>query len=258
MMSKVVAIIQARMGSTRLPGKVLADIGGKPMLAHLVDRIQSSLYLDEIVIATTQDASDEPVLDFCTSHQLPCFRGDQFDVLDRYYRTSLSHQAGIVVRLTADCPLLDGELMDQVVHAHREQQVDFTTNRLPPPWKRSFPIGLDIEVANFSALEKAWIQANQPYEREHVMPYLYNQPGRFKTLVLQNEPDLGNERWTVDTPSDLEMIRIVFHHFRNQPGFRWNDVKLFLEEHPEVVTINQNVQHKVVSDVDQRFKRMGD
>lgn len=243
------------MGSSRLPGKVLADISGKPMLAQLIDRIRSSRSLNEVIVATTQETVDDPIIEFCQTRNIQCFRGDQFDVLDRFYRAAVLHQAGVVVRLTADCPLLDGVLIDQVVQSHIAQQVDFTTNRLPPPWKRSFPIGLDIEVCNFSALEKAWIQASLPYEREHVMPYLYNQPGRFKTLLLQHDPDFGHYRWTVDTPADLEMIRLVFDHFKGEADFTWLNVLNFLEEHPEITTINSNILHKTVGEVDERYRQ---
>lgn len=251
----IVAIIQARMGSSRLPGKVLKDICGHPMLAHVVNRIKPSTLLAQTVVATTCDDNDLPIVDFCATNQIHCFCGSQFDVLDRYYHAACETKADIIVRLTADCPLLDGALIDQVVYAFLDQNVDFAANRLPPPWKRSYPIGLDVEVCSFAALERAWQKAESQYEREHVMPYLYNQPGRFKTLLLQHHPDLGSRRWTVDTSQDLELMQKIFEHFQPQLDFSWNAVRLFLDENSELEKLNQGITHKSVTEIDERFAR---
>lgn len=240
------------MGSSRLPGKVLMEICGKPIIAHLCERIQSSQLLTEIVIATTTEIADDAIAEFCSGNNIHCFRGSQYDVLDRYYRAAMIYDADVIVRLTADCPLLDGELVDSVVQAFLDQKVDFAANRLPPPWKRTFPIGLDIEIASFAALEEAWNKADQVFEREHVMPYLYNQPGRFKTLLLQNERDYGTRRWTVDTPQDLELMDTIFTHFKPRTDFSWKEVLFFLDNNPEIEQLNKNIQHKSMQETDER------
>ncbi|MEA3326254.1 MAG: glycosyltransferase family protein, partial [Chloroflexota bacterium] len=173
--SAVVAIIQARMGSSRLPGKVLMPIGGEPMLYRVVVRARHAKSVGLVVVATTTDPSDDPVALFCRRRGFPCFRGDPLDVLDRYYQAAIQFNAATVVRLTADCPLIDPHEIDRTAKAFFESNVDFAANRLPPPWKRTTPIGMDTEVVTFDALARAWQEADEKYEREHVMPYLYDE-----------------------------------------------------------------------------------
>lgn len=252
---KVVAIIQARMGSSRLPGKVLKDLAGKPMLAHVIIRTLLSRIIDEVWVATTTDPSDDPIQVFCVERNVQFYRGDVFDVLDRYYQAAKASKADIVVRITADCPLVDPELIDSLIWAFENLGVDFAANRLPPPFKRSFPIGLDVEVAHFSALEKAWCEAEIPFEREHVMPFLYDQPGRFKTLLMHNEMDYGDKRWTVDTQEDLDMVSRVVEYFGERNDFSWLEVLNWLEQHPEIEQINAEVKHKSLEEIDDRFKK---
>jgi spore coat polysaccharide biosynthesis protein SpsF len=249
---KTVTIIQARMGSSRLPGKVLKGLGGQPMLAHVIRRTQRADLVDEVWVATTTNTLDEAVVAFCEQMQVPVYQGSEFDVLDRYYHTALAAQADLIVRVTADCPLMDPDLIDQVITAYRQNRVDFAANRLPPPWQRTYPIGLDIEVTSFQHLEHAWEKANQSFEREHVMPYFYDQPGRFKTLLLHHEIDLGAQRWTVDTPQDLAMMEKVFDHFKDGE-FTWLDVHHWLTEHPEVQQINADVRPKSMQETDDRL-----
>jgi spore coat polysaccharide biosynthesis protein SpsF len=249
----VVAIIQARMGSSRLPGKVLKPLGERPMLGQVVHRLRPSNLVNRIVVATTIDPSDDEIAQFCSSEGIDCFRGDVFDVLDRYYQAARYYRADVVVRITADCPLMDASLVDEIVAAFFDLKVDFAANRLPPPWKRSYPIGLDIEVVSFSALKRTWQEAQQPFEREHVMPYLYDQSGRFKTLLLHHEPDYGEKRWTVDTPQDLDLLQAIFNYFREVPNFTWEDVLSWVAEHPDIEQMNAGVIHKKVDDVDERF-----
>ncbi len=249
---KIVAIIQARMGSSRLPGKVLINIAGKSMLAHVFERISQSNLVNEIVVATTDDPADDRIAQFCDENRMLYFRGSQFDVLDRYYQTAKTHQCDIIVRITADCPMIDPQMIDEVILSFMEQNVDFAANRLPPPWKRSFPIGLDIEVCTFDALEKAWKESNLTYEREHVMPYLYVQPERFKTLLLQHDPDYGNKRWTVDTTQDLLLVEKIIEHFHPYINYSWQDVLSFVNQNPEIELINQEVITKSVEMIDER------
>jgi len=247
-----VAIIQARMGSSRLPGKVLQDIGGQPMLFRVVVRARHAQTLGRVVVATTTDAGDDPVEAFCNQHGFPVFRGDPYDVLDRYYQAALIHHAETVVRLTADCPLLDPAEIDRTVLAFETSGVDFAANRLPPPWKRTTPIGMDTEVVTMAALTRAWQEAEAKYAREHVMPYLYEEPGRFKTLLVDHAPDWGDLRLTVDTPEDLALIRQITAHFGNGNDFGMPEVVHYLEEHPELGAINAGVHHKTFKDVDDR------
>lgn len=252
--NKIVAIIQARMTSSRLPGKVLKEIAGIPMIAHVINRVAKAKLVDQTIIATTHDPADNLIEEFCNERGIACFRGHPFDVLDRYYQAALSYQANTIVRITADCPLMDADLIDHLITSFIETNVDFAANRLPPPWKRTFPIGLDIEVVGFKALEKAWKEATLPYEREHVLPYLYDQPNRFKILLMQHEPDYGNKRWTVDTPEDLDLLNQIFNQFSPRMDFSWLEVINVIEQNPDLEKINKVISAKNVIDVDDRFE----
>ena len=240
------------MSSSRLPGKVLKDICGYPMIHWVVNRAAKAKLVDELIVATTKDNMDDPILKWCLEHDIKCFRGDAFDVLDRYYQTAKNYQADVIVRLTADCPLIDPVLIDEVIKVFFKNEVDFAANRLPPPYTRTYPIGLDIEVASFSALEKAWRQARLPFEREHVMPYLYSVKDRFLTFILDAEKNYGNCRWTVDMPEDLEFIRALFNKLNCRINFSWREVLQTLEENPELEIINADIAHKTFRDVDNR------
>ena len=252
---RVVAIIQARMSSSRLPGKVLKDIGGKTMLERVIERAQMARRVNAVTVATTVDPSDDALAAFCEQKGIACLRGSLQDVLDRYYQAAKQFQADVIVRLTADCPLLDPGLVDETIRAFFDQQADFAANRLPPPFKRTYPIGLDVEVASFGALEQAWKEAGQLYEREHVMPYLYDQEGRFKVVRIDHSRDLGHYRWTVDTPQDLELIRVVVKRLAEKPDFTWLDVLALFEADPALGQINADVHHKSFLDVDERAKQ---
>ena len=250
-MGRIIAIIQARMGSSRLPGKVLKEISGKPMLVHVVERVRKASSIDQVVVATTTDASDDAIETLCHEKSYLCYRGSLHDVLDRFYQTARLYQADSSVRITADCPLLDVEILEKTVRRFIESHADFAANRLPPPFKRTYPIGLDVEVCTSAALQKAWNEAREKYEREHVMPYLYQVEGRFKVVRVENDVDYGNWRLTVDTPEDLEMVRKIFDHFKENP-FGWMDVIHYLEAHPEIARLNAGIVHKTVFDVDHR------
>ena len=251
---RTVAIVQARMASSRLPGKVLATIGSRPMLAWVVERTRRAKHVDDVIVATTTAESDAPVADYCRSAGYPVFRGSPLDVLDRFYQAALIYKAQVIVRLTADCPFIDPQEIDRVVTVFQEKEVDFAANRLPPPWKRTFPIGLDTEVCSFAALERAWKETGQLHDREHVMPYLYEVEGRFKVWVVEHEPGYGHIRWTVDAPPDLELVRQVAVYFDGRDDFTWYEVLALFEQHPELAQINAGVAHKRGDDVDERMK----
>jgi spore coat polysaccharide biosynthesis protein SpsF len=250
---RTVAIIQARMASSRLPGKVLQDIGGEPMLVRVVERVRRASLVHDVGVATTTDPADDPVADLCLARGYPLWRGSQFDVLDRYYRAAVQFGADVIVRVTADCPVIDPEVIDHTIKAFFEAGVDFAANRLPPPWKRTFPIGLDTEVVSLSALERAWKEAVEKHQREHVMPYFYDEEGRFRIRVIDTQPDYGSLRWTVDTPEDLELLRLIFARFDNRDDFRWKDIVALFAREPELAQINANVRHKMGKEVDERL-----
>jgi spore coat polysaccharide biosynthesis protein SpsF len=252
-----VAIIQGRMASSRLPGKILLDIAGKPMLAHVVERARRARTVDQVVVATTTQPEDDAVEAYCRQAGIDCSRGSLQDVLDRFYQAALAFKADTIVRLTADCPLLDPQVLDLTVNEFFRTGVDFGCNRLPPPLKRTYPIGLDVEVCTFQALERAWKEAKKPNEREHVMPYLYDPPGRFKVLRIDYEKDYSEMRWTVDTPEDLDLVRQIFGRLTEHPDFTWLDVLALFEREPELARINAQVKHRTYLDVDERQKPAG-
>jgi len=269
MKPKVVAIIQGRMSSSRLPGKILADISGQPMLTRVYTRTSRAQTLDEVIIATTTDTSDDPVAEYCNFSGIPFTRGSLFDVLDRYYQTASHAKADVVVRITADCPVIDPVLIDNVVNAIISDQssVDFAANRLPPPRTRTYPIGLDVEACTFKVLKKAWKEAKEPQHREHVMPFFYEgvklitenrslqtglSPRGFNIAILQHITDFGDYRWTVDTPEDLEFMREVYSRFAGRDDFTWKEVLDLVHDEPQLMEINAGVQHKTLKDIDER------
>lgn len=241
---KVVAIIQVHMGSTRLPGKVLKDLADEPMLARVVNRTRRAQTLDEVVVATTVQRADEAIVHLCAERGWPCFRGSEEDVLDRYYRAAVAHQADVVVRITSDCPLIEPEIVDRVVHEFLERQpeVDYACNTLP---RRTFPRGLDTEVMRFDVLEQAWREDDNPAWREHVTPYIQRHPDLFHIHGIVNEVDYSHMRWTVDTPQDLAFVRRIYDHFGHD-RFSWREVLAALDQHPEWLEINRHVQQKVI------------
>lgn len=241
---KVVAIIQARMGSTRLPGKVLLDLAGEPILGRVMNRTQRAQTLVEVVVATTVQPVDDAIVRLCAERGWPCFRGSEEDVLDRYYQTAMAHQADVVVRITSDCPLIEPEVIDRVVREFLDLQpeVDYSCNVLP---RRTFPRGLDTEVMRFDVLERAWREDHNPAWREHVTPYIYHNPDLFRIHGVTNEVDYSHLRWTVDTPEDLDFVRRIYDHFGHD-HFTWQEVLEVLEEHPEWLEINRTVQQKVL------------
>jgi spore coat polysaccharide biosynthesis protein SpsF len=266
----VVAIIQARMASSRLPGKVLMDIDGSAMLGHVVDRSRRAQSVTRVMLATSTDAADDAIVAYCRQHRIAFFRGSHFDVLDRYHAAARHAGADIVVRITADCPLIDPGLIDQTVRtlaAGQARKFDFAATRLPPPWRRTFPIGLDVEACTMEALERAWSEAREPDEREHVMPFLYKGvnlasrgPGLsegvsssgMRIAVLDCDEDLGSQRWTVDTPEDLEFVRRIHAAFAGRREFSWLEVRELLRSRPDLLEINSGVRHKGVGEVDAR------
>lgn len=238
-MTKTVAIIQARMTSTRLPGKVLADVVGKPLLHWMLDRVTHSLRIDEVWVATTVNGTDDPVAHLCATLNIPVFRGDEQDVLGRFHGAALAAGATVVVRLTADCPLMDGALIDGVIERFAEGGSDYVSNVL----ERTYPDGLDVEVFSFAALDAAFRETNLPFQREHVTPYLQTGwhpdtlTGNFSITHVLHEEDLGELRWTVDYPSDLELIRRMFAIL--PVGFSWLDALACFRADPSLQALSE-------------------
>lgn len=241
---KVLAIIQARMGSTRLPGKVLKDIGGRTMLERVVDRTQRAKLLDGIVVATTTEPADHVIEALCQTQNLPCFRGSQDDCLDRYFHAASKHDAGTVVRITADCPLIDPGVVDLVLQEFidRQPQVDYVSNVFP---LRTFPRGLDTEVTRFDVLERAWREDKNPIWREHVTTYIHRNPNIFRIHGVTNDIDYSHMRWTVDTAEDLTFVQRIYGHFQHDQ-FSWMDVVHILEKNPQWLDINRHVEQKTI------------
>jgi spore coat polysaccharide biosynthesis protein SpsF len=215
----IIGVLQARYSSRRLRGKVLAPVVGQPMILRQVERLQRCQRIDHLVVATSTDPSDDCVAQACAQAGLDCFRGSLDDVLDRMLHATA--QATHVVRLTADCPLADPEIIDQVIDKHIEDNNDYTSNTL----ERTFPDGLDVEVVRRTCLEVAAREATLPGEREHVTRYLYNNPDRFRLGCITSDVDRGMLRWTVDEPADLEFVRSVYGAlYPVNPGFTTQDV----------------------------------
>jgi spore coat polysaccharide biosynthesis protein SpsF len=268
--NNTVAIIQARMASSRLPGKVLRDLAGEPMLVRVVERVRQAKSIQTVMVATTVDASDEPVVAMCAQRGYICTRGSRQDVLDRYYQAARTQQAEVVVRITADCPVVDPALIDETVQTFLGKKgasgpFDFAASRLPPPFTRTYPIGQDIEVCSFSGLERAWREADQPYHREHVMPFFYEgiqlveriskrdnpgfldvfqTPRGFRVVQLNYVPDCGRLRWTVDTASDLELLQRIFVLFSGRTDFTWQEILELVQREPSLQDVNSSVYHK--------------
>lgn len=208
---KVLAVIQARMNSRRLPGKVLADLGGISVLELMIHRLRKSRSLTRIVVAMTQSPSDDPLALACNKIGIEIFRGQEFDVLGRFTDVSnLYPDFDTIVRLTADCPFIDPAIVDLVVAKYLSAGVSYCSNRLPPPYSRTYPIGLDVEVFSRSGLLEANREAHAPYEREHVTPYFYSQERLASVAILDTEPDMSSIRLTIDTSSDLGICRQLY------------------------------------------------
>jgi spore coat polysaccharide biosynthesis protein SpsF len=241
---KTVAIIQARMTSTRLPGKVLLDVAGKPMLTRVIERARRARTLDLVGVATSTDASDDRLEAFCREAGVPCHRGSLEDVLDRYHGAARQWQADVIVRITSDCPLIDPGVVDLAAGAFlgRAEDLDYCSNVLPT---RTYPRGLDTEVFPFRLLDHLWRADQDPRSREHVTQYVFWKPELFRTHCVQNGSDESRHRWTVDTPEDLELVRRVYGHFGDRP-FGWTEVLRLLEDHPDWVALNSHVVQKAV------------
>ena len=242
-MIRVVAIIQARMGSTRLPGKILKKVQGKTLLEIQLERLQQSTLIEQIIVATTTQAQDDVVVDVCKELAINFYRGSEEDVLSRYYEAAVAFDANVIVRLTSDCPLIDPVIVDEVIEIYARQQdtIDYVSNTL----ERTYPRGLDVEVFSFEALEKAYEEAVLQRDREHVTAYFYSNPDVFKIDHVKGEQDYSHFRWTVDTPEDCELIELILNElYEDKQLFYMQDVIQLLTRYPEWNDINAHIEQK--------------
>lgn len=238
-MSAVLAILQARMSSTRLPGKVLKPILGEPMLARQIERVRRAATIDRLVVATSTDTSDDPLATLCAELGVDYFRGSLDDVLDRFCRAAERHPSEHLVRLTGDCPLADPGVIDAVVRFHIDGGFDYSSNTLHP----TFPDGLDVEVMRGSALAQAGREASDPFDREHVTPFLYHHPERFRLGSFERSPELSGVRWTVDYPEDYELVRRIYETlYPAKAEFALDDILGLFEKNPDLAKINAGHQ----------------
>lgn len=234
----VIAILQARVSSSRLPGKVLRPILGRPMLARQLERLRRSRRIEKLLVATSDDPSDQPIAELCAAEAVACVRGSLHDVLDRYYQAAKPLAPAHVVRLTGDCPLTDPELIDAVVEFHLRGGYDFTSNAIEP----SFPDGLDVAVFRYRLLEHAWQGATLASEREHVTLFMRRQPERFRIGAYKGSPDRSQMRWTVDEPADLAFVTAVYERlYPGKPDFGSGDIYQLLEREPELLLLNRGI-----------------
>ena len=242
---KVVCLVQARVGSTRLPGKILKEICGKTILHHEIDRLKKCKEIDEIVIATTDKEDDDKIVNEAKKLSVKYFRGSENDVLSRFYYSAKENNADIIVRVTSDCPCIDFEILDKMLiyfkEKYKEKQVDYLSNTI----KRTYPRGYDIEIFTFSALEKSYINAKKEYEREHVTPYIYDKTNNFLKLSFENKEDYSEYRVTLDTIEDFIVIKNIFENlYYKNPYFKLNDVVQYLNDNLHIVDINKHIEQK--------------
>ncbi|HEY9857804.1 MAG TPA: glycosyltransferase family protein [Stenomitos sp.] len=235
----ILAILQARMSSTRLPGKVLKPILGEPMLLRQVERVRRAKSIDRLMIATSVGPDDDALEAMCRANGLECFRGSLDDVLDRFYQAAKTVRPDHVMRLTGDCPLSDPEILDRLTALHLTAGSDYASTSLEP----TFPDGLDAELMTFQSLETAWKEATLTSQREHVTPFLYQHPERFAIQVLRNETNLSSLRWTVDEPADYEFVKRLYEALYPQnPAFGMHEILAYLDGHPELTELNHHFE----------------
>ena len=232
----ILVILQARMSSTRLPGKVMAQVAGAPMIGRQIERVRRARRVDRLVLATSTDPSDDPLAQYVQSLGVDVHRGPLEDVLDRYVGALEAFgPAQHVARLTGDCPLADPQVIDATLALHLERKTDYAANT---PAHRTFPKGLDVEVVRAERLLQAGREAADPYEREHVTPFFYRRPERFPQAFLSQAAEEGDLRWTVDRPDDLEFVRAVYEAlYPTQPDFTSDDVRAFLRGRPDLARL---------------------
>lgn len=238
---KNVAIIQARMGSTRLPGKVMLKLGEHSVLGHVITRLQLSKGIDEIWVATSNKEADHAIHDEAAKYDALVYRGDESDVLDRYYQTAILAKADRIIRVTSDCPFIDSQIVDELIDLFNESNYEYGSNTL----ERSYPRGLDCEIFTFESLETSWTKADQYFQREHVTPYMYQNREVFKVIQMMNSTDCSAHRWTLDTREDWTFIQTVYEKGKaHNLQLDFHNILKLLELYPEIVNINAHIEQK--------------
>ncbi len=245
---RVVAIIQARMGSTRLPGKVLIPILGRPMLLYIVERLRLVKEIDEVVVATSERPDNDAIRNFCKEHDVKCFSGSENNVLDRFYKAAKENRADVLVRVTGDCPLIDPDLVRKVVKEFLSKKkydlFSIATGAGASEEKFNgyrYPDGLDAEVFSFEALETAWKDAKEQLEIEHVTPFIWLRPQRFKVDLFRSKTDYSKMRWVVDNEDDFKVIELIYNAlYKKKPDFGIREVLDFFKQHPELLEKNSH------------------
>lgn len=240
---KIGAIIQARMGSTRLSGKVMKDIKGKTVLEHVIERVKQSKLIDEIIIATTVQEKDNAIEKETVKCGVKVFRGSEDDVLSRYYYAARENELDVVIRITSDCPLIDPFVIDKIISSYLNGDYDIVTNASPDVSQRTFPRGLDTEVLSYDILEKAFRNAKETYQREHVTPYIYENSK--KISFYKNDVNYSKYRWTLDTKEDFELIRKVYDHlYKEKHNFYLEEIIELFNQEPDLYLINAHIEQK--------------
>lgn len=235
----ILALIQARTGSSRLPNKVLLPLMGKPVLTHIINRVQATKRITDIIVVTSIHQSDLSIVKLCVENDTRVFCGSEADVLDRFYQAAKLIQPDHIVRITGDCPVIDPEVIDQSIQRHLDTKADYTSNGIG----ETFPDGLDTEVMTFSAFETAWKHATKPSEREHVTQYFYNHKTEFKIAAYQHTPNIGHHRWTLDEPADYELIKNIYDHlYQKNPLFKLTDILTYLNDNPTISQLNAHIR----------------
>lgn len=243
---KVGIIIQARMGSTRLPGKVMKKIADKTILGHVISRVKQCKLVDEIIIATTTLKKDDIVVNEAAQNNVKWFRGSEDDVLSRYYFAAKDNNLDVIVRITADCPLIDPIVTDEIIKYYIDHNYALVTNAGPDLDKRTYPRGLDTEVFSFTVLTGAYQKANEAYQREHVTPYIYENKS-FDIFFYKNDTDYSRYRLTLDTIEDFQLIYLIYKElYHGEHDFYLNDIIRVLKKHPDYYRINQDVEQKKI------------
>ena len=243
MTRNIVAVIQARMNSERLPGKVLMEISGNPMLWHIVQRLRYSKFINRIIVATGTSKKDDAIANFCEKYGIDFYRGSEEDVLDRYYQAAKIYRADPVVRVCADNPLTDPELVDEIIGCFLRNRERF--DGASTTVKRTFPRGVNAEVLSFAAQEKAWKQARNGYHRELVTLYIYEHPELFNIYNVTGRRNLSHLRWTVDEIEDLEFVRQIYRRLYHRGNiFSWKEILRILEREPGLLNINRHIKQK--------------
>jgi spore coat polysaccharide biosynthesis protein SpsF len=242
---KVGAIIQARMGSTRLPGKVMKDLLGKTVLGHVIERVKQAGELDIVIIATSENGDDDLIEMEAKKYDVTVFRGSEEDVLQRYYLAARENELDIIVRITSDCPLIDPHIIDQLVAFFKSNDFDMVTNSGTDYKKRTLPQGLDTEVFSFESLENAYFNADKSYQREHVTPYIYENSN--KCFFQRDEKDNSQLRWTLDTDEDFALIYEIYTRlYKGRHDFFYKEILELFEKEPELLKINEFIEQKKV------------